>query len=174
MLPRFFIDRPIFAWVIAIFIVLAGMVAITQLPITQYPKIAPPTVTVNVVYPGASAQQIEESVLELIEREINGTPKMIYMEAGALANGTGTLTISFEPGTDGDQAQIEVQNRVAQALPRLSRMHRRVADHVLAHPLQVATLPIDELAAAVGVSVATAGWVGCAAVSCACRVTASV
>ena len=119
MLPRFFIDRPIFAWVIAIFIVLAGMVAITQLPITQYPKVAPPTVTVNVVYPGASAQQIEESVLELIEREINGTPKMIYMEAGALANGTGTLTISFEPGTDGDQAQIEVQNRVARVQSRL-------------------------------------------------------
>ena len=119
MLPRFFIDRPIFAWVIAIFIVLAGVVAITQLPITQYPKVAPPTVTVNVTYPGASAQQIEESVLELIEREINGTPKMIYMEAAALANGTGSLTISFEPGTDGDQAQIEVQNRVARVQSRL-------------------------------------------------------
>lgn len=119
MLPRFFIDRPIFAWVIAIFIILAGLLSLTQLPIAQYPTVAPPTVTVNVVYPGASAQQIEESVLELIEREINGTPNMIYMEAAALANGTGSLTISFEPGTDADMAQIEVQNRVARVQSRL-------------------------------------------------------
>ncbi len=119
MLPRFFIDRPIFAWVIAIFIVLAGVMSITQLPIAQYPDVAPPTVTVNVTYPGASAQQIEESVLELIEREINGTPNMIYMEAAALANGTGSLTISFEPGTDPDMSQIEVQNRVARVESRL-------------------------------------------------------
>ena len=87
-MSKFFINRPIFAWVIAIFIVLAGVMSITQLPIAQYPDVAPPTVTVNVTYPGASAQQIEESVLELIEREINGTPNMIYMEAAALATGS--------------------------------------------------------------------------------------
>ena len=119
MLPRFFIDRPIFAWVIALIIMIVGALGLSKLAVEQYPTVAPPTVSVNVAYPGASAKMIEETVIELLEREINGTPKMIYMESSALANGTGSIALSFEPGTDGDAAQIEVQNRIARVQPRL-------------------------------------------------------
>jgi len=118
-MAKFFIDRPIFAWVIALFIMVMGGVAITQLPIAQYPPVAPPTIVVNVAYPGASAQTLEDSVLSVIEREMNGSPGMIYMESVAQADGTGTLTISFEPGTNSDLAQVDVQNRLSRASPRL-------------------------------------------------------
>ena len=90
MLPRFFIDRPIFAWVIALIVMIVGALGLSRLPVEQYPTVAPPTVSVNVANPGASAKMIEETVIELLEREINGTPKMIYMESSALANGTGS------------------------------------------------------------------------------------
>ncbi len=119
MLPRFFIDRPIFAWVIALIIMIVGALGLSRLPVEQYPTVAPPSVTVNVAYPGASAQMIEETVIELLEREINGTPNMIYMESSSLSNGTASIAISFEPGTDADAAQIEVQNRIASVQPRL-------------------------------------------------------
>ena len=118
-MAKFFIDRPIFAWVIALFICVLGTVAITQLPIAQYPPVAPPTIVINAAYPGASAQTLEDSVLAVIEREMNGSPGMIYMESIAQADGTGSLTISFEPGTDPDMAQVDVQNRLARATPRL-------------------------------------------------------
>jgi multidrug efflux pump len=118
-MAKFFIERPIFAWVIALFIIVMGAVSITQLPIAQYPPVAPPTIVVNVAYPGASAQTLEDSVLAVIEREMNGTPGMIYMESVAQADGTGTLTISFETGTNDDLAQVDVQNRLSRATPRL-------------------------------------------------------
>ena len=118
-MAKFFIDRPIFAWVIALFILVMGGVAITQLPIAQYPPVAPPAIVINVAYPGASAQTLEDSVLSVIEREMNGSPGLIYMEAVAQADGTGTLTISFEPGTNADLAQVDVQNRLSRATPRL-------------------------------------------------------
>ncbi len=118
-MAKFFIDRPIFAWVIALFICVLGLVAIKQLPIAQYPPVAPPTIVINAAYPGASAQTLEDSVLSVIEREMNGSPGMIYMESIAQADGTGSLTISFEPGTDPDMAQVDVQNRLARATPRL-------------------------------------------------------
>lgn len=118
-MAKFFIDRPIFAWVIALFVCVLGLVAIKQLPIAQYPPVAPPTIVVSAAYPGASAQTLEDSVLSVIEREINGSPGLIYMESIAQADGTGSITISFEPGTDPDLAQVDVQNRLARATPRL-------------------------------------------------------
>jgi len=119
MNSRFFIDRPIFAWVIALFIVVLGAAAITKLPVAQYPTVAPPSIVINAVYPGASAQVMEASVLSVIEQELNGAPGLIYMESAADASGTGTLTATFEPGTDISIAQIEVQNRLSRATPRL-------------------------------------------------------
>ena len=94
-MARFFIDRPIFAWVIALFIMVLGGVAIKQLPIAQYPTVAPPSIVVSVAYPGASAQTLEDSVISVIEREMNGSPGMIYMESTSQANGTGSITISL-------------------------------------------------------------------------------
>jgi multidrug efflux pump len=118
-MARFFIDRPIFAWVIALFILVMGTVAVTQLPITQYPPVAPPSILVTVAYPGASAQTLEDAVISVIEREMNGSPGMVYMESVSQANGTGTITISFETGTNPDLAQVDVQNRLGRATPRL-------------------------------------------------------
>lgn len=118
-MAKFFIDRPIFAWVIALFIIVVGGVAITQLPISQYPPVAPPAIVINVAYPGASAQTLEDSVLSVIEREMNGSPGLIYMESVAQADGTGAITISFEAGTNEDLAQVDVQNRLSRATPRL-------------------------------------------------------
>lgn len=118
-MAKFFIDRPIFAWVIALFIIVMGSVAITQLPISQYPPVAPPAIVISTAYPGASAQTLEDSVLSVIEREMNGSPGLIYMESVAQADGTGTITISFETGTNPDLAQVDVQNRLSRATPRL-------------------------------------------------------
>ncbi|WP_348703712.1 efflux RND transporter permease subunit [Acidovorax soli] len=118
-MAQFFINRPIFAWVLALFIMVMGGVAITQLPISQYPAVAPPAIVVNVTYPGASAQTLEDSVLSVIEREMNGASGLIYMESVSQANGTGSLTLTFETGTNADMAQVDVQNRLARATPRL-------------------------------------------------------
>ena len=118
-MARFFIDRPIFAWVIALFIIVAGAVSITQLPVAQYPSVAPPSIVVSAAYPGATAQTLENSVLSVIEREMNGSPGLIYMESVAQADGSGNITLSFEPGTNPDLAQVDVQNRLSRAAPRL-------------------------------------------------------
>ena len=118
-MAKFFIERPIFAWVIALFILVLGSVAVTQLPIAQYPPVAPPSIVVTASYPGASAKTLEDSVLSVIEREMNGSPGLIYMESVAQANGSGTLTLTFETGTNPDLAQVDVQNRLSRASPRL-------------------------------------------------------
>jgi len=118
-MSKFFIDRPIFAWVIALFLLVIGAVSITKLPISQYPPVAPPAIVLTATYPGASAQTLEESVISVIEQEMNGSPGMIYMESVTQANGTGQITISFEAGTNADLAQVDVQNRLARATPRL-------------------------------------------------------
>ncbi|MFW2357666.1 efflux RND transporter permease subunit, partial [Hydrogenophaga sp.] len=118
-MAKFFIDRPIFAWVIALFIMVMGGVSITQLPIAQYPPVAPPSIVINATYPGASAATLENSVLSVIEQEMNGSPGLIYMESVAQANGTGSITLSFETGTDAAMAQVDVQNRLSRASPRL-------------------------------------------------------
>jgi multidrug efflux pump len=118
-MARFFIDRPIFAWVIALFIVVFGGVAITQLPIAQYPTVAPPSVVISATYPGASAQTLDEAVISVIEQELNGSPGLAYIESVSQANGSGQITVTFETGTNIDLAQVDVQNRLSRATPRL-------------------------------------------------------
>ena len=117
-MARFFIDRPIFAWVIAIIIVLAGVLSLTRLPISRYPTIAPPMVTINATYPGASAQAVENSVTQVIEQAMTGLDGMDYMSSTSDSNGAVTVTITFRIGTDPDIAQVQVQNKlqVANAL----------------------------------------------------------
>jgi len=118
-MAQFFIKRPIFAWVISLFIMVLGGLSITQLPVAQYPSVAPPSIVVNAAYPGASAQTLEDSVLSVIEREMNGTPGLMYMESVAQADGSGSITLTFEIGTNPDLAQVDVQNRLSRATPRL-------------------------------------------------------
>ena len=118
-MAKFFIDRPIFAWVIALFVIVGGAVSITQLPVAQYPPVAPPGIIVTVVYPGASAKTLEDNVLTVIEQEMNGSPGLIYMESVAQANGSGSLTLTYSANTNADLAQVDVQNRLSRATPRL-------------------------------------------------------
>ena len=124
--PHFFIDRPIFAAVLSILIVIVGAIAYPSLPVAQYPSIAPPTVVVTATYPGASAETLAETVAAPIEQAINGVENMIYMTSSSTGNGQTQITVSFKQGTDVDQAQVLVQNRVAQAEPRLPEDVRRL------------------------------------------------
>ncbi|MBI5248366.1 MAG: efflux RND transporter permease subunit, partial [Desulfomonile tiedjei] len=119
MLSRFFINRPIFASVISILIVIAGAAAIFTLPIAQYPEITPPVVRVTAFYPGANASVIAESVAAPIEQEVNGVENMLYMKSQSAADGSYTLDVTFELGTDIDMATVLTQNRVARATPKL-------------------------------------------------------
>jgi len=125
MFSRFFIDRPIFAAVLSIFIVLAGLAAMRTLPIAQYPEIAPPVVTVQAVYPGASAEVIEQTVAAPIENAITGVEKMIYMSSTSGSNGIVQIQVTFDIGTNADQATVDVNNRVKQAEARLPEEVRR-------------------------------------------------
>ncbi len=118
-MAKFFIDRPVFAWVIALFILVMGSISVTQLPVAQYPPVAPPSILLSAVYPGASAQTLEDSVISIIEQEMNGSPGLIYMESVSQANGSGQITLSFDARTNADLAQVDVQNRLARASPRL-------------------------------------------------------
>lgn len=124
--PHFFIRRPIFAAVLSILIVIVGLIAFPSLPIAQYPNIAPPTVIVTATYPGASAETLAETVAAPIEQAINGVEDMIYMTSSSTGNGIAQITVSFKQGTDVDQAQVLVQNRVSQAEPRLPEDVRRI------------------------------------------------
>ena len=119
MISGFFIDRPKFAFVIAIVTVLAGLLAMTRLPIAEFPEITPPQVQVTTSYPGANAQTVEETVAAVIEAEVNGVEDMLYMSSKSANDGSYSLAVTFSVGTDSDQAQINVQNRVALATPRL-------------------------------------------------------
>jgi len=116
---RFFIDRPIFAAVLSIAIFLAGAVAIFRLPVSEYPEVVPPSIVVRAVYPGANPRVLAESVAAPLEEQINGVEDMLYMSSQATADGALNLTVTFRVGTDVDLAQVHVQNRVSQALPRL-------------------------------------------------------
>src|SRR5436309_2802646 len=118
-MAQFFIDRPIFAWVLSIVIVLIGGVAAFMPPIAQYPDITPPTVQVTCSYPGANAQVVADSVAAPIEQQVNGVERMLYMSSQCTNDGAYTLTVTFELGTDLNIAQVLVQNRVALALPQL-------------------------------------------------------
>src|SRR3954466_7036074 len=119
MISRIFIDRPIFAWVIAIVIMLGGIGGILSLPVEQYPDIAPPSVNVRANYPGASADTLESSVTQIIEQQLTGIGGLVYFSSSSSASGSATVTLTFEQGTDPDIAQVQVQNKVQQALPRL-------------------------------------------------------
>jgi hydrophobe/amphiphile efflux-1 (HAE1) family protein len=118
-ISKSFIDRPILAAVLSIVIFVAGLLALLDLPVSEYPSVAPPTVIVNARYPGASPTVIAETVAAPIEQSINGVERMLYMSSQSTADGVMTLTVTFAPGTDPEQAQVLVQNRVSQALPRL-------------------------------------------------------
>ena len=118
-MSKFFINRPVFAWVVAIFIVIAGLLALQRLPVEQYPNVSAPKITVSIRYPGASAAEIEESVLSIMEREMNGIDGLDYMQASADASGSGELSLTFVSGTDEDIAQVNVQNAVSQVTSRL-------------------------------------------------------
>ncbi|MFC4727381.1 efflux RND transporter permease subunit [Coralloluteibacterium thermophilus] len=129
-MPNFFIDRPIFAWVVALFIILFGLLALPNMPIAQYPDVAPPSVEITATYPGASAEQLDESVTSLVEQELNGAVGMIYYSSTSSSTGRATITATFEPGTDPDMAQVEVQNRIR-------RVESRLPQQVLQQGLQV-------------------------------------
>ncbi|MBN8442458.1 MAG: efflux RND transporter permease subunit [Thauera sp.] len=116
-MARFFIDRPIFAWVIAIVIMLFGSLSILKLPVSQYPSIAPPAVVINAKYPGASAKAVEDSVTQIIEQKMTGLDGLLYMNASSDAFGNASVTLTFDAGTNPDIAQVQVQNKLQTALP---------------------------------------------------------
>ncbi|WEX88314.1 efflux RND transporter permease subunit [Sinorhizobium garamanticum] len=123
---RFFVDRPVFAGVLSVFIFVAGLIGMTGLPISEYPEVVPPQIVVRAQYPGANPSVIAETVATPLEEQINGVEGMLYMQSQATADGLMTLTVTFELGTDPDQAQQLVQNRVSQAEPRLPEEVRRL------------------------------------------------
>src|SRR5882672_7971313 len=116
---RFFIDRPIFAAVLSIVVFIAGLIAMLSLPISEYPEVVPPSIVVRAIYPGANPRVLSEAVATPLEESINGVENMLYMSSQGTADGVLTLTVTFKIGTNPDLAQVQVQNRVSQALPRL-------------------------------------------------------
>ncbi|HEX9502600.1 MAG TPA: efflux RND transporter permease subunit, partial [Thermoanaerobaculia bacterium] len=118
-IAQFFITRPIFAVVLSLVIVIGGAIALSQLPVTEYPNVAPPTVVVRESYPGASPKVIAETVAGPLEQQLNGVEDMLYTFSQSTSDGRMTLTVTFAVGTDLDKAQVQVQNRVAQVVPRL-------------------------------------------------------
>src|SRR3546814_3909597 len=115
----YFIDRPIFAWVIAIVLMMAGAIAIRSLPISQFPEIAPPTVTISATYPGADAETLERTTTQIIEQQLKGIDNLRYFSASSSSAGNATITLTFEQGTDPDIAPVQVQNK----LQEIGRAH---------------------------------------------------
>jgi multidrug efflux pump len=116
---NFFIDRPIFSWVIAIIIMLAGLLAVRSLPVAQYPAIAPPSISITVTYPGASAETVQNTVTQVIEQQLSGIDRLMYFSSESNKDGSMTITLTFEQGTDPDVAQVQVQNKLSLATPQL-------------------------------------------------------
>ena len=119
MLAHFFVNRPIFAWVISLVIMIAGTVSLYTLPVEQYPDIAPPQINISATYTGASAQTVENSVTQIIEQQLTGLEGMIYFSSSSSSSGNSKISVTFEQGTDPDIAQVQVQNKVQQILSRL-------------------------------------------------------
>ena len=124
-MARFFIDRPVFAWVLAIFIILAGVLAIPRLAVERYPAVAPPSVSIYASYPGASPQTLNDAVVGLIERELSSVKHLLYFESSVDASGEASITATFKPGTNPELAQVDVQNRIKAIEPRLPRSVRQ-------------------------------------------------
>jgi len=124
-MPRFFINRPIFAWVIAILVMLAGLLSINTLPVSQYPAIAPPQIAINATYPGASAQTVQDTVTQVIEQKLNGIDNLIYMSSTSDSSGAVSITLTFKAGTDPNIAQVQVQNKLQLAVPLLPQVVQR-------------------------------------------------
>ncbi|MFZ3076476.1 MAG: efflux RND transporter permease subunit, partial [Psychrobacter glacincola] len=124
-MSRFFINRPIFAWVMAILIMLIGVISVINLPIEQYPRIAPPTISVSANYPGANAQTVENSVVQIIEQRMKGLDGLMYMSSSSSSNGSASVTLTFENGTDSDTAQVQVQNKLQAAMSSLPESVQR-------------------------------------------------
>lgn len=121
-MARFFINRPIFAWVIAILVMLAGLLAVKTLPVSQYPPIAPPQITINAMYPGASAQTVQDTVTQVIEQKLNGIDNLIYMSSTSDSAGAVSINLTFKAGTDPNIAQVQVQNKLQLATPLLPQV----------------------------------------------------
>jgi len=121
-MPTFFINRPIFAWVIAIMVMLAGLLSIKMLPVSQYPAIAPPQIAINATYPGASAQTVQDTVTQVIEQKLNGIDNLIYMSSSSDSAGAVTISLTFKAGTDPNIAQVQVQNKLQLAVPLLPQI----------------------------------------------------
>lgn len=119
MFSRFFVRRPVFAWVIAILIMLAGILAIRTLPVAQYPDVAPPTIKISATYTGASAETLENSVTQVIEQQLTGLDNLLYFSSTSSSDGSVSINVTFEQGTDPDTAQVQVQNKIQQAESRL-------------------------------------------------------
>ncbi|PPE60724.1 multidrug efflux RND transporter permease subunit [Pectobacterium brasiliense] len=124
-MPQFFINRPVFAWVIAVFIVLFGMIAIPKLPVARYPSVAPPSVNIYATYPGSTPEMMNNNVVSLIERELSSVKNLLYFESSSDTTGQATITVTFKPGTDPELAQIDVQNRIKIVEPRLPQVVRQ-------------------------------------------------
>ncbi|MCF7696486.1 MULTISPECIES: efflux RND transporter permease subunit [Mycetohabitans] len=129
-MAKFFIDRPIFAWVIAIILMLAGVVSIFQLPVAQYPTIAPPAIQVSANYPGASAKTVENTVTQVIEQQMSGLDHLLYLSSTSDDSGSATITLTFAPGTDPDIAQVQVQNKLQLATPLLPQVVQQLGTKV--------------------------------------------
>src|SRR5688572_778964 len=124
-ISRFFINRPVFAGVLSLLIFIVGALSLSRLPVSEYPEVAPPSIIVTANYPGGNPRTIAETVASPLEQSINGIENMLYMSSQSTSNGVMTLTVTFKLGTDVDKAQMQVQNRVAQALPKLPEEVRR-------------------------------------------------
>src|SRR5690606_7999344 len=124
-MARFFIDRPIFAWVLALIVMLAGGLALFTLPVSMYPSVAPPAVQISATYPGASAKTVEDSVTQIIEQNMTGLDGLLYMSSNSSANGLASITLTFQSGTDPDTAQVQVQNKLQMAQPLLPQEVQR-------------------------------------------------
>src|SRR5262245_28906440 len=129
---RFFVYHPVFAWVIALFALLFGGIALRNLPVETYPNIAPPSVNVSATFPGADAATVDRTVTSVIERQMNGVDDFLYMSAVSRSNGTAQVTVTFNPGVDLDVARSQVQDRLSRAEPRLPQEVRQMGVQVTA------------------------------------------
>ena len=160
MLARFFVARPIFAWVLAICVMAIGALSIFTLPIEQYPDIAPPGVNISTTYPGASAKTVEDSVTQVLEQQIKGIDGLLYFSSTSSSNGQARISLSFEQSTNPDTAQVQVQNAVNQAISRLPQEVQQqglTVTKAQGDSLMVVAL-YDESAACKTRSAASMGW----------------